>query len=328
MTVVTMHYQGLSRAEWKEGIQIHRVTCVRRRRDRCTVPEMLTYVLSARRFLRHHLRTHAYDVNHTHFIVPGGAIAIWAKRSFSLPYILTSHGSDVLGYNPRFRLVYPLVSRAWSAILAEAKVVVCPSRFLTQTIQCLRRNVRLVTVPNAVDPDRFRSLSKENRILVVARLVPFKGIQDVLDALALLDLTDWNVDIVGDGAYRSVLEQKVAAYDLQNHVTFHGWLDNDSQQLRELYGTARIFVSASHRENMSMSLLEALAARCWVVASDVGGTSEIVEDGSLFEGHNIPSLAQKLASAMDVALIGPGPPLAARFRWGRVVRQYENLCFD
>jgi len=326
VSVVTMHYKGLRRVERKDGIQIYRVPCVRRRNDRCTVPEMLTYIVSARRFLRGHLRTHSYDINHTLFILPAGAIALWAKRKYSLPYLLTAGGSDVLGHNPRFRWVYPLVSRTWSTVLREAKVVTCASRFLAETIQRSQRNVRVVTVPNPVDVEWFTPLSKENRILVVGRLIPLKGIEDVLEALTRLNLDGWKVDIVGDGTYRSVLEQKAAQHGLEKRVTFHGWLDNRSDKLRELYGRARIFVSASHRENMSMALLEALAARCWIVASDVGGTREVVEDGSLFEGRNISALAQKLAGAMVASRTRPGPPLDPRFRWEDVVPQYEELC--
>jgi glycosyltransferase involved in cell wall biosynthesis len=328
VSVVTMHYKGLSRAECKDGIQIYRVPCVRRSNDRCTVPEMLTYIVSARHFLTDHFRTHRYDINHSQFILPAGSIALWAKRKYSLPYVLTSRGSDVLGHNPRFRWVYPVVAHTWRAILAEAKAVTCASAYLAETIQRSQPNLNIVTVPSAVDPQWFRSLPKENRILVVARLIPLKGIQDLLEALARVNLDGWNVDIVGDGTYRSALEHKTARYGLQKHVTFHGWIDNRSERLRELYGRARIFVSPSHRENLSMSVLEALAARCWVVASDAGGTPEVLDDGSLFERRNIAALTKKLAGAMVASCTRPGPPLAPRFRCEQVVPQYEDLCYS
>jgi glycosyltransferase involved in cell wall biosynthesis len=330
VSVVTMRYDGLPEHERKDGVEIYRVRCVRRRKDMCTVPEMLTFVISARRFLSRHLRTRTYDINHTHFVVPSGAIALWAKRTFGLPYILTAHGSDVLWYNPRFRFVYPLVSRAWMQIVREAKIITSPSSALARLIRALNERLPVITIRNGIDPDRFvGTTAKENRILVVSRLVRAKGVQDVLDALRGLELRGWKVDIVGDGPYRRALEQSAVRYKLLDYVTFHGWIDHNSDHMLELYSRARIFVSASHRENMSMSLLEALAARCWIVASNVGGTPEVVEPGSLFPGRNVCALREKLASTMVAADARATPPvLSDDFHWGGVVRQYEELCLQ
>jgi glycosyltransferase involved in cell wall biosynthesis len=287
---------------------------------------MLLYVLSARGFLSTHLRTHSYDIAHTQFIVPAGIIALWAKRTFGLPYILTSRGSDVLGHNPRFRLVYPFVGRMWSTVLREAAVVTCASRFLADRIQQLQSDVRPIILPNAVDGRWFRPLPKENRILIVGRLIPLKGVDDILDALAGLDLDGWRVDIVGDGISRPSLERQAARCGLARRVTFHGWIDHASEQLRDMYGKARIFVLASHRENMSVSLLEAMAAGCRIIASDVGGTPEVADESSLFEDGNIAALRRKIAAAMVEASARAPSPLAERFRWDNVIPKYEELC--
>jgi glycosyltransferase involved in cell wall biosynthesis len=326
VSVVTMQYKDLPRFERKDGIQIHRVASVRRRNDRCTVPEMLTYILSARRFLEPHLRTHAYDINHTQFILPAGAIALWAKRRYALPYVLTSRGSDVLDHNRRFRRVYPLVARRWRAVLREAKAVTCASRFLADSIERLEPGVRVTTVPNVVDSHWFRPLPKCNRILIVARLIPLKGIDDILEALTRLDLEGWRVDIVGDGISRKALERQADKAGLGAHVSFHGWIDNRSERLREMYGRARVFVSASRVENMSVALLEALAAGCSIVASNVGGTPEFVPADALFESGNVAALARKLAAAMTASDPKPARAIDRRFRPEDVICCYEQLC--
>ena len=326
VVVVTMRHRGLPARESKDGIQIYRVPSLRRRSDRCTVPEMLTYILSARRFLASHLRTHSYDVAHTQFILPAGAVALWAKRAFGLPYIVTSRGSDVLGHNPRFRMVYPMVSRAWRAVLREAEVVTCASRYLAGRIHALHGDVRAVTIPNVVDCTRFRPRAKEKRILIAGRLIPLKGVDDVLDALTRLDLNGWHVDIVGDGSARLQLEQLAARRGLARHVTFHGWIDHDSERLAEIYGRASVFVLASHRENMSVALLEAMAAGCRIVASNVGGTPEVVDERSVFEDGDIAALTEKLAVAMAASGTDAAQPLAARYHPRHVLPQYESLC--
>ena len=93
-----------------------------------------------------------------------------------------------------------------------------------------------------------------------------------------------------------------------------------------MYGRARVFVSASHRENMSLSLLEAIAAGCRIVAADSGGTREFVEEQSLFEAGNVLALRQKLASTMAAPVAETPPPLDRRFCRDQVILQYEDLC--
>jgi glycosyltransferase involved in cell wall biosynthesis len=168
-------------------------------------------------------------------------------------------------------------------------------------------------------------LPKDNRILVASRLVELKGVQDVIDAVSRMDIAGWRLDIVGDGPYRAALERRASACHLRAQTTFHGWLDHNSKELRDLYGKARVFVTASYLENLSMSLLEALAARCWIVASDVGGTSEIVGASSLFQAGSVDALRTRLATVMEAALRDSGPPLHPDWHWNRVIAQYEAL---
>src|SRR3989344_9247543 len=128
--VVTMGFKGLPNFEIKDGIKIYRVKCLRSKKEICYPHEMLTYIISAKLFLKNHLKNNKYDINHTHFIIPTGIVSLWAKKFFGLPYIITSHGSDVLGYNKRFNKVYPFISGKWKKIIQEAKLVVSPSKFL------------------------------------------------------------------------------------------------------------------------------------------------------------------------------------------------------
>jgi glycosyltransferase involved in cell wall biosynthesis len=196
---------------------------------------------------------------------------------------------------------------------------------LGQLIQQRKADTPIVTIRNGVDANRFRPLPKDNRILVASRLVELKGVQDVIDAVSRMNIAGWRLDIVGDGPYRAALERHASACHLGPHTTFHGWLDHNSNELRDLYGKARVFVTASYLENLSMSLLEALSARCWIVASDVGGTSEIVGASSLFPAGSVDALRTRLATVMEAALRDSGPPLHRDWHWNNVIVQYEAL---
>ena len=58
--VVTMGFKGLPDFEVRDGINIYRIKCWRKKKEICTTPEMLSYVISARYFLKKHLKEHKY----------------------------------------------------------------------------------------------------------------------------------------------------------------------------------------------------------------------------------------------------------------------------
>ena len=116
-----------------------------------------------------------------------------------------------------------------------------PSDFLIDQIKGITRDGVFKTMANGLDLNRFRPMKKEKRILIVARLFENKGIQDILDALKGIDCKGWRVEIVGEGPYRKVLEQKAAENGLNDTVRFLGWMDNASAEMKELYGQCRHF---------------------------------------------------------------------------------------
>lgn len=328
--VITMHYKGLPYHQKKDGINIYRVPCLRSKKEICHPWEQLTYILSAKRFLKQHLKTNTYDINHTHFIIPTGVISLWLKKEYGLPYIITSHGSDVLGYNKRFKLIYPLLNNKWKEIIKEAKVVITPSKFLQDEIKKYVNGSNFVVIPNGIDKNKFKLMKKKKRILVVARLFENKGVQDILDALNNNELkrklreSKWKVGIVGEGPYRQFLENKAKENDLNDLVEFHGWIDNNSKKMKEFYGKAKIFISASYFENMSIVLLEALASGCKVIASNVGGNPEVVEKDDLFEVGDVKRLSEKIIQEINKKSI-ISKKLNKSFLWKNVVKRYVKV---
>jgi len=269
--VVTMSYGDLPAHEVVEGINIYRVKCLRSKKEICHPWEQLTYIFSARKFLKKHLKNNSYDINHTHFIIPTGPIALWIKKKFNIPYIVTSHGSDVLGYNERFKALYPVLVRPWKKVVREAEFVTAPSPFLTEKIRENSEDARLVTISNGISLSKFTPMKKEKRIVIVTRLFINKGVQDILQALKETVLGEWKVDIVGDGPYRETLEAMVRDFGLNDSVIFHGWVDNRSEEIKSLYGRASIFISASYFESFGQTVLEAVRAGCYPLLSDIGG---------------------------------------------------------
>lgn len=117
----------------------------------------------------------------------------------------------------------------------------------------------------------------EKHILMASRLSPEKNIE-----LAILSMSEVvkksptaGLIIVGSGDQEKALREKVRTLTIQSNVVFEGW-QND---LISYYKTADIFLLTSNYEGYGMTIVEALAAGCPVVATDVGCVGEIMHHG-------------------------------------------------
>ena len=195
--VVTMGFRDLPHEEVIDGITVHRVECQRQSESKCTVWEAFRYVLSARPVVRELLARQSFDLIHTHFIFPDGYLALREAVPCGLPFIITAHGSDVPGYNPKlfFKVAHPLLKILWRRVTRNAAAIVSPSKTLAELVESEIPGTTVLVIPNGIAGDRFRPAQKKDQILVATRLVKRKGVQYLLRALAGADLT-WPTIIV------------------------------------------------------------------------------------------------------------------------------------
>jgi glycosyltransferase involved in cell wall biosynthesis len=208
-------------------------------------------------------------------------------------------------------------------VVNEAGCIVTPSKFLGKRIIGFAPKARAEMIPNGLVSDDFSPMDKEPYFLVVARLFPNKGIQDLLRALTQVEMGGWRVKIVGDGPYRNTLQKLTGQLGLRNQVEYLGWIQPGSAELKSLYGHASVFVLPSHFENMSMAILEAHAAGCHVIAARVGGNPECVEAENLFEVEDIASLRRQLCRFAGKAV--PAPPATKQWRLSDTATRYSEL---
>lgn len=293
--LVTMAYRDLPRLERCGRLTIHRIPCGRRAIAICHPHEMLLYILRALPIVLKLVRERRPEINHTHFIFPDGVLAMVLARTRGLKYIVTAHGSDVPGYNPdRFKLLHRLLRPLWHAVVHNTESVICPSEYLKRLLLDSAPEARCQVIPNGINVMRYSPGGvRRKRILVVSRMVERKGVQFLLQALAGLE-HEYEVCIVGDGPYLPDLRSLAA--DLGVTVTFTGFLDNETRQIRELLETSSLFVFTSSRENFPIVLLEAMAAGLCIVTSDDTGCQEVVGDAAV----KIPS---EDASAIRTVLV-------------------------
>ncbi|HJS31989.1 MAG TPA: glycosyltransferase family 4 protein [Alphaproteobacteria bacterium] len=329
--VVTMGFGELPPHERIENLDIYRLKSFRRRQHMCGTIEMVRHDIAAAPFVLNLIRRNNYDLNHTHFIFPDGLTALIAHKLTGLPYIITAHGSDVPKYNPdRFTVQHKLLAPAWKAVVNGSARIVCPSVHLSALLNARNHRAATSIIPNALDPGKFRhDREKRNRVLMVTRMFPRKGVQKFFSAVKDADISI-EANIVGDGPYLETLRQMASATNVKSR--FWGWLDNDSAELRELYETSSIFVFLSESENFPINLLEAMAAGMAIVTSAGSGCSEVVGDAALKVNPDSPTeirdALHRLINDRDFART-LGAEARRRFdhcfTWPAVAKQYDAL---
>ena len=317
--VVTMGFRGLAAHEVRDGVAVTRVPALRKHQATCETSEMLSYVLSAWPRVAWRIRRESFDIIHCHFVIPTGLLAYLATGRHGTPYVLTSHGSDIPGYNPdRFKKEHHLTTPLLRRIMRRAALITAPSQYLRGLMNQACGPFDILHIPNGINLDRFKVKPKQRRILMTGRLLPRKGFQNVLAALDGVD-TDYEVHIAGDGPMRPALEEQ--AGKLNAKVVFHGWLDINSAELKDLYETSAVFCLPSERENASISLLEAMLAGMAVITSDVTGCPETVGDAGLVVP---PRDVEALRAALERLLRSP----EEQAEYGRKARRRIEQLFD
>jgi glycosyltransferase involved in cell wall biosynthesis len=138
-------------------------------------------------------------------------------------------------------------------------------------------------------------------VAIVGRLAPVKDHELFIRAAALLASShpDLTVVVAGDGPLRSELERTAKAR-LGGRVRFLGWV----QDLEALYAAVDVIALTSKNEGTPVALIEAGAARRVVVATDVGGVRDVVQDGAT--GYVVPAAsAQAVSDAVSRLLSDP-----------------------
>ena len=152
-------------------------------------------------------------------------------------------------------------------------------------------------LPMPVVPVSVGSAGDRQGFVSVARLVPQKGIDVLIRALAQTTgaARDWTLNLVGDGPEREALQRQVQQAGLQEQVQFLGFRSDPQTFLLQ----AGVFVLPSRFEGMPNALLEAMAAGLAVVVTDASpGPLEVVVDG--VSGLVVPSdEPAALADALD-----------------------------
>ena len=269
--------------------------------------------LAAFRAIYRQLRQGEYDIVHTH-ISKAGILGRLAARCAGVPVLVhTYHGriEEVHGGSFRGRLFLACERTAarWTDLL------VAVSRETAR--QCANSGIGATSqyrvIHNGIDLKPFFDFqgndaapfeSKKGPLIgAIGSLTPEKGLEGLLEAASMLRgrYPQLQVAIVGDGILRPRLQERARQLDIQESVRFTGIVDD----VRPWLASFDLLAMPSLSEGFGVTLLEAMAMGCPVVASRVGGIPEVVTDGK----HGLlaaPGDANALAEAIDTLLRDEG----------------------
>jgi len=287
-------------------------------------------------------RRQRYDVIHVHWPLPLALFGWAAQRARPAALVTTFYGVELRWVKtamPFLRGFLRWAARRSDRVVAISSYTAAEVRELVQLpIEVIPYTTSLPPPPPVPRTAR-RSPGAPFTVLFVGRLVERKGVSHLVDAVnLLLPGAEVRLVIVGDGPERARIEARVRDRGLDGRVAVRGQVSD--AELQAAYAGADAFVLPAvvdrrgDTEGLGVVLLEAMNHRVPVIASAIGGITDIVEDGVsglLVPPGDAPALAAalgRLAGAPDLAA-GLGEAgyrrLRERFGWDAITRRWLDV---
>lgn len=242
------------------------------------------------------------DLLHVHYAIPHSVSALLARMMASprrLPFITTLHGTDITLVGSD-RSYLPITRFS----IEQSDGVTAISNYLRdRTLKEFEIKRPIEVIPNFVNCDLYnrsddaRARAKwapagEPILMHLSNFRPVKRVTDVIEIFALVrEQMPAKLVMIGDGPDRGAAEYVVRKKRLSKDVFFLG----KRQHVYEQLGLADLFLLPSDEESFGLAALEAMACEVPIIATDVGGISEVVThgaDGYLFEPRDVATAAK------------------------------------
>ncbi|MGA7192556.1 MAG: glycosyltransferase family 4 protein [Anaerolineales bacterium] len=334
--VLTSRWNDLPFEETRAGVKIIRLSTLRRKMDRSNALEQISFIFGASFRTFGLVRQFKPDVTLAFFGLPSGAVGLLLKWLYRIPYVISLRGGDVPGFRPYdFRIYHKLSAPFLHLIWKNAFSIIANSQGLRDLALAFDARYEISVIPNGVDVNQFEISRRDwssPRILSVGRVVYQKGFDLAMRALSRLKDSEWTWTIAGDGPQTETLKAMSEEYGINERIRFMGWLS--TEQLKEQYAAATLFLFPSRDEGMPNAILEAMASGLPVVATKIAGNEELVldgETGKLVPTEDVESLRESLGPFLGDAKMREQMGNAAHqrvessFSWNRVTEHYELI---
>jgi L-malate glycosyltransferase len=228
------------------------------------------------------------DLLHVHYAIPHASAAILAKqilatKGITIPIVTTLHGTDItlVGKEATYASVVTYA-------INQSDVVTAVSNSLkrdTYALFDIQKEIRVI--PNFVDIDKFKKQHKDhfkkaicpNGEKLMVHISNFRKVKRVQDVITVFCKVSQQIPVklllVGDGPERSEMEKMTRETCSIQDVRFLGKMSN----IEEILSVCDLFIMTSEKESFGLAALEAMACQIPLISTNVGGLTELNEDG-------------------------------------------------
>jgi len=285
----TLDFPGSPAYEEMDGVKVYRAS------TELGHPNFLTWVLLFNHFLSKRMADVSqkvdFDVMHVHdWLAAFSGISF--KHYLDKPIVFTVHSTEIgRAQGLHSPDSFSIDGIEWWANYEANRVIVCSKSMKTEICDHFDLPKEKVDIiPNAIDATQYQASADpsvvrprygmgfgEKLVLCVGRLVPQKGMEYFIRAIPLVAkrFPEARFVIVGEGWSRDILEEEARKSGHSEKIRFTGFLPD--QEVIDLMSSADVLVVPSIYEPFGIVALEGMATGAPVVASNVGGLSEVID---------------------------------------------------
>lgn len=288
VTIITSKYDKSLKSEDKdENLNIVRIDSIQIIRDKYYIPTLKG--LKKMKKLINSSNSNKTEIHtHTRFYFTN-VIATYFAKKYKLKHYHFEHGSSFVKDGPFYVRIFAYIFDKTFAkyILKNSKLIFPISESVRNFLNKNYKNIKLgPTMYNSYDFKNIKIQNKKKpkllKLLFVGRIIKSKGIYELVDSCKFLskDNIKYSLTIIGDGSERENLEKYIKKNNIKN-IVLKGQLPYEDTQKE--YSKYDIFVNPSYTEGLPTTVLEALANNLIVIATDAGGTREIIPENKLIK---------------------------------------------
>ncbi|WP_404812463.1 N-acetyl-alpha-D-glucosaminyl L-malate synthase BshA [Capnocytophaga canimorsus] len=290
------------------------------------------------------IKNYDIDVLHVHYAIPHAYAGYMAKQmlekeGITIPMITTLHGTDItlVGNHPNYK---PSVTFS----INQSEVVTSVSESLKQdTLRLFDIEKEVVVIPNFINIAKEirtnpcpRDLMAETGERIVTHISNFRKVKRISDVIEVFYRIQMKIPakliLVGEGPEKEAAEQQCKDLGIKHKVRFLG----NSLDVDRILCLSDLFLLPSESESFGLAALEAMAAGVPVIATDVGGLPEVIENG--FSGFLSPLADVNAMANNAIHILQDDATLkkfkeqarisALRFDENKIIPLYENLYYE